>query len=244
MHQVLLRTIGTLISVLLHPVVGSAQKAPLEIHRLTENCHVFTTYNMFNGVRFPSNGMYLVTPEGVVLFDTPWDTTQFQPLLDSIWLKHRQQVILAVSTHYHDDRTAGLSFLRNKGVKTYTSRKTRELCAQFNNPESEFIFTGDTVFHIGGFEMETFFPGEGHTPDNIVIWFRNEKILYGGCLVKSTVNETLGNTADANLRAWPTSIKRVIRKYKSPAFVVPGHFGWSSPRALPHTLKLLKQAGA
>lgn len=54
--------------------------------------------------------MYLVAKDGVVLFDTPWDTTQFQPLLDSIKLKHDKNVIICIATHAHEDRTGGLEY--------------------------------------------------------------------------------------------------------------------------------------
>ena len=54
---------------------------------LTGDFYIYTTYNTYQGNRIPANGMYLVTGAGVVLFDTPWDNTQFQPLLDSIQLK-------------------------------------------------------------------------------------------------------------------------------------------------------------
>ena len=38
---------------------------------------------------------------------------------------------------------------------------------------------------MGQHAFQTYYGGQGHTPDNIVIWFDKEKILYGGCLVKS-----------------------------------------------------------
>ena len=44
----------------------------------------------------------------------------------------------------------------------------------------------------------THLTGEGHTKDNIVIWFDIEKILYCGCFVKSTESIELGNIVDAN----------------------------------------------
>lgn len=33
------------------------------------------------------------------MFDTPWDTTQFQPLLDSIKFKHNMNVLMCIATH-------------------------------------------------------------------------------------------------------------------------------------------------
>ncbi|MFK9866853.1 hypothetical protein ACJENL_27360, partial [Escherichia coli] len=82
----------------------------LEIRQLTKDFYVCITYgDPGNGTMFPSNSMYLVTDAGVVLIDTPWDTTQLQPLLDSIRVKHNEQVIMCLATHFHADKTAGIA---------------------------------------------------------------------------------------------------------------------------------------
>lgn len=221
--------------------VDKSKRPDLVINQLTDSFYIFTTFKDINSYRFPSNSMYLVTENGVVLFDTPWDTTQFQPLLDSISARHNKKVVLAISTHYHDDRTAGLEFLRQNGVKTYSSKFTYDLCQQHNEKQAEFYFVSDTTFSIGNYKFETYYAGEGHTKDNLVIWFDRYKILYGGCLVKSTENQGLGNVADANIKEWTPTIKKVMKKYPKPKYVIPGHFGWSNKRALKHTLKLLRQ---
>lgn len=215
--------------------------APLEIKRLTGNFYIYTTYKNFDGKLFPSNSMYLVTDSGAVMFDTPWDSTQFQPLLDSIWKRHGKKVVMSFSTHFHDDRTAGISFLRNQGVRTYTSYQTWQLCASNNIPQSTFVFMKDTTFSVGGYTFSTLYPGPGHAPDNIVVWFPSEHIVYGGCLVKSTENHDLGYIGDADLKAWPESIKKVIKQCPHPAYVIPGHFSWTNKNSLQHTLKLLKK---
>lgn len=217
------------------------EKSPLHIQHLTDNFYVYTTYKDFNGTEFPSNSMYLVTQNGVVLFDTPWDDTQFQPLLDSIYSKHNKKVVLAIATHYHDDRTAGLEFLRQNRIKTYSSQLTYDLCEKHNEKQAAFSFVNDTTFNVGNYKFETYYAGEGHTKDNIVIWFDDYQILYGGCLVKSTQVENLGNVTDANLEEWPLSIEKIMKKYPNRKFVIPGHFGWSNNKGLEYTLKLLMQ---
>lgn len=213
----------------------------LKISHLTGDYYIFTTYKPFNGKPFPSNGMYCVTDNGVVMFDTPWDTTQFQPLLDSIATRHNKKVVVCIATHFHDDRTAGLAFFNSNGIKTYSSKQTLDLCKIKKEKQAEFYFTKDTTFTIGNHTFQTYYPGEGHTKDNIVIWCNDAKILYGGCLVKSTENNGLGNIADANLNEWTIAIKNVMKKYSKPSFVIPGHFGWTSNEGLQHTLKLLKK---
>jgi len=66
----------------------------LKISHLTGDFYVFTTYNLYKGTPYPANGMYLLTNKGVVIFDSPWDTTQFQPLLDTIWQRHHKKAVM------------------------------------------------------------------------------------------------------------------------------------------------------
>jgi metallo-beta-lactamase class B len=231
---------GVIIGILISLTSFAQEKKDIAITHLTGDCFVYTTYNTYKETKFPSNSMYIVTRDGIVMIDTPWDTTQFQPLLDSIHARHNKPVVLCISTHFHADRTAGLEFLREKGIKTYTSKQTYDLCTTHGEKQSEFYFTKDTVFRVGGQIIQTYYPGEGHAPDNIVIWYGKNKVLYGGCFVKSTDNTDLGNLSDANLKQWPASINRTMKKFPKPAFVIPGHFSWENNKSLQHTLNLLK----
>jgi metallo-beta-lactamase class B len=224
---------------LLTTVGVSAQKA-LDIYHLTDSFYVYTTWGTANNNPFPANSMYLVTNKGVVMFDTPWDSTQFQPLLDSIEKRHHQKVVLCIATHFHSDRTAGLAFLNQMGIPTYSSKLTYDLCYKRHEHQAQFYFSGDTTFNVGDRSFRTFYAGPGHSPDNIVIWFGRNKIIYGGCLVKSVENSSIGNIEDSNLVAWPKTIRKVTRMFPFARFVIPGHLGWQ-PGSLKHTLKLIKQ---
>lgn len=221
----------------------SAQESQpkLAIEKLTGDCYVYTTCNTYKGILFPANSMYLVTDKGVVMFDTPWDTTQFQPLLDSIKARHNKEVVMCIATHSHADRTAGLEFLKGKGISTYTTTYTDKRSAATNEKRAEFLIDKDTVFTVGQHTFETFYPGKGHAPDNIVIWLGEQKILYGGCFIKSTEATDLGNLADANVKEWEGSIRKVKQRYSQPAFVIAGHQDWHSNKSLDHTLKLVKK---
>jgi metallo-beta-lactamase class B len=222
-------------------VFGQPPNPRLLITHLTGDFYIFTTYGSYQGGWIPANGMYLVTPEGAVLFDTPWDSTQFQPLLDSIKIKHHKDVVLCISTHFHEDRTAGLEYYKLKGIRTYTTERTDEMSKARSEKRAEFLMYKDTVFLLGQHRFQTYYGGEGHSPDNIVIWFGKEKILYGGCLVKSTEVEDLGNLGDANVKAWYTTIKNIQQKFGSPDYIIPGHDDWHSKTSLSHTLLLIQQ---
>lgn len=211
----------------------------LLIKHLNGNFYIFTTYGNINGMPYPSNGMYVVTNNGVVLLDTPWDTTQFQPLLDSIQARHHQNVVLCIATHFHSDRTVGLPYYATKGIATYSSTATQNLCREKNEGIAQYVFTKDTVFSVGNVQFQTFYPGEGHSSDNIVVWFPNDKILYGGCFIKSKETNDIGNLSDANVPAWRVAIQQTIQKFAQAAYVIPGHLDGYGVNNLAHTAKLV-----
>ncbi len=217
-------------------IFGQQEKSKLTITHLTGDFYIYTTYNTYKGDQVSANGMYLETNQGVVIFDTPWDTTQFQPLLDSIKTRCKKNVVLCIATHFHDDRTAGLEYYRQQGIRTYTTIFTDELSKKNNKKRAEFLMANDTTFNVGQYSFETYYPGQGHTADNIIIWFEKEKILYGGCLIKSAKADDLGYLGDANINEYATTIRNIQKKCKNPRFVIIGHDDWNSTKALTHTL--------
>ena len=222
-------------------IFGQAEKSRLKISHLTGDFYIYTTYNTYEGSQLPANGMYLLTNNGVLLFDTPWDTTQFQPLLDSIKLKHNKSVTLCIASHWHGDRTEGLEYYKQKGIKTYTTLLTDELSKKNHKKRAEFLMAKDTVFNTDQYSFETYYPGEGHTADNIIIWFRKEKILYGGCLIKGADAENLGYLGDANVAAYESTLKKVQKKCLDPKFIIISHSDWNNINSLKHSIKLARK---
>ena len=222
-------------------VFGQTTKAKLIITQLTNDFYIYTTYNTYEGEQIPANGMYCITKNGVVLFDTPWDTTQFQPLLDSIKFKHNKTVTMCIATHWHSDRTEGLEYYKKQGIKTYTTLLTDELSKTNNKKRAEYLMTKDTVFNVGEYSFETYYPGEGHTTDNIVVWFNKEKILYGGCLIKGADDKNLGYLGDANEKEYATTLKKVQVKCTNPKFIIISPNDWNNLKSLKHSIKLAKK---
>src|SRR5258708_8618319 len=82
------------------------QAAPaLAITHLTGDLYLYTTYGQAGGAPYPSNTMVLLTSKGAVMFDTPWDSTQYQPLLHKIYIHHHQRSPLFISPHLPTPRT-------------------------------------------------------------------------------------------------------------------------------------------
>ncbi|WP_158559229.1 subclass B1 metallo-beta-lactamase [Deminuibacter soli] len=241
MKRALLFAICLLLCSLLRTATAQNHTPALEITHITDSIYKFTTWRMLNNAPFPSNSLYVLTPAGAVLIDCAWDTTQFQPLLDTIAARHRQQVIACIATHSHADRTCMFHFLQAHGIATWSSEKTYEQCKLHGNQLAAQYFVNDTTFDFGGYTIQTFYPGEGHTSDNIVIWFNHAKLLYGGCFVKSLEAHDLGYVEESNVQAWPASIRNVQHHFKHIRYLVPGHQGGTSVQALPHTLHLLEE---
>lgn len=238
-----MKKLAIILFILIFPLGIFAQNNDaLQISQLTGDFYIFTTYQTYKNTKVPANGMYVVTREGVVIIDPPWDKTQTEPLLEHIKTKHGKNVIMSFSTHFHEDRTNGIELLKSKGVKTYTTTKTDELSQKNGYERAEFLLEKDKSFAVGQYKFQTFYPGEGHSPDNIVIWFPKEKILYGGCFIKSTEADDIGNLSHANINEWSNSIKKVQKKFKNPKYIIPGHQEWDSTDSLNHTLKLIKES--
>jgi glyoxylase-like metal-dependent hydrolase (beta-lactamase superfamily II) len=218
----------------------SAQ-SKLEITHLTGDFYIYTTYHDFQGEPYPANGLYAITDEGVVMIDSPWDESQAKPLLDSIYARHNKKVVICIATHFHDDRTGSLDVLKQNGVRTYTTNETDRLSKKENNQLSEFLMYSDTTFNTGGLAYETFFPGAGHAPDNIVVWFPESKILYGGCFIKSTDSPTLGNLGDADTKSWEIAAGKVKDRFPDAKYIIPGHESWLDGQGLEHTIELLEK---
>lgn len=216
----------------------------LLIEHLSGNFYVYTTYNTYQDSKVRANGVYLVTKKGVVLFDTPWDTTQFQPLLDSIQNRHNKKVIMAFATHWHSDKTAGLEYYKQLGIKTYTTQLTDELSKKNNAKRAQFLMSKDTSFVVDEYQFETYYPGEGHTKDNIVIWFPKEKILLGGCLIKGAKDENLGYLGDGNKIEYANTLLKVQRKFSNPRFIITTHSDWKNINSLKNSIRMAKQLRA
>ena len=187
--------------------------------------------------KFSSNGLVYINGSEAWLFDTPMDDSLTMKLVDYLEQEMKLAIIGFIPNHFHNDCTAGMDILKERNIPTYCFYKTNELNRE--EPHCDHVFKKDTTFLLGKLKIETFYPGEAHSPDNIVCWLSQEKVLFGGCMVKSKESSTLGNLSDANLKEWPTSIKRVISKYREAEYVIPGHGETADLLLLEHTLKLL-----
>jgi len=197
-----------------------------------------TTAAIAGGVVYPANGLIVASPRGAIMIDTAWNPDQARSLL--AWSdKQGLPVSTAVATHFHGDRTGGIPALRAAGVPVLASADTCEQARRHGLPVPDTIAAFDRDVCLVDPDLELFYPGAGHSRDNIVAFVPSAGIVSGGCLVKSTTTDNLGYIADAILPAWPDSIRRVRARYPFARHVVPGH-GAVAGDNLSATLALLK----
>ncbi len=206
---------------------------------------VHTSWHTFaDGTRVPANGLVVRDGDGLLLVDSAWGEDATAALLDSIATRIGLPVRRAVATHFHDDRVSGADVLRARGVEVFATPLTRRLAATEGNtvPSSALgglDSPGDAV-RLGS--VEVFYPGPGHAVDNVVVYVPAAGVLFGGCAVHEATRQGPGNTADADLDAWPSSLRRVRSRYPDATLVVPGHGAVGGPGLLDHSIAVVEAA--
>jgi glyoxylase-like metal-dependent hydrolase (beta-lactamase superfamily II) len=211
-----------------------------------------------------ANSLAVVMGDHLVLVDTPWTPQATKEML--AWLEEQvgPKDVLAINTHFHLDNLGGNQFLVEQHIPVYGSDLTVELLAERGRasldqtvqwlqaerdprfaqtladlklvpPSEVFDIHEGLQLKFGEQSLEVYFPGPAHSPDNLVVYFPERKLLFGGCMIIGW--DQIGNTTDADLVAWPTSVKRLEQFDFS--VLIPGHGERLDPRLLMHTLVLL-----
>lgn len=194
-----------------------------------------------DGTTYDHNGLVISTSKGLVLIDTAWGDDQKTEELLRLSEKHlKKKVVLALITHAHDDSISGIRALLNQGIDVRSTRLTAKLAKEYGYPSPNPTLDARPVMKVGNTVIEAFYPGEGHSKDNITVWLPQSQLLFGGCFIKSLEAKDLGNLSDANVEQWDDSVQQVIDKYPNVKTVVPGHGNWGDRSLLFHTLDLIK----
>jgi metallo-beta-lactamase class B len=197
-----------------------------------------TTAIIPGGAVFPANGLILERRDGSILIDPGYLPEQAALLLEWSKTALASPIARAVATHFHNDRTGGIDGLKTRGVPTFASPLTCRLAAEHGLPVPQPLKDFGASPYRFAEDCELFFPGAGHTRDNIVAWFAEQRVLFGGCLLKSTTSGGLGNTADSVVADWAATIRTMQARYPSPKLTIPGH-GTIAGDPAAWTLKLL-----
>ncbi len=210
----------------------------LQLLPLKDNVYMHRSYKMFSSGRYASNGMIYIVKDKAILVDTPV-TDSLTSLLISWFSEKNIQFVAAIPTHWHDDCLGGLNAVHKAGIKSYGLKMTIDLANAHDYLPPQIGFSDSLTLDLNGYDVNCMYIGAGHTLDNIVVWIPAERVLFGGCMVKALSASGLGNTTDADLNAWPFTIKHVMDLFPEAQLVIPGHGAPGGYDLLEYTYKLL-----
>jgi metallo-beta-lactamase class B len=199
----------------IHRTVWVAKLAP----SIWVTCFSFDTPNLG---WVPCNGLILGSGSGATIVDTGNTWEQGGLLLSAARRLTGEPVKQAIATHFHGDRTGGLSAMANAGVPVLAHPFTVGLAMAYGErvPQPVRGLEKDAV-DFGVFEL--FYPGAGHTRDNITLWHKEARCLFGGCLLRATTDKQIGSRGDADMGNYLSTIDRLATRYPGRRITVPGH---------------------
>ena len=209
----------------------------LRIEPLAEGVYLHQSFHQTQSFGLVSaNGLVVVDGEQAYVIDTPWSERDTEQL--AAWI-HDQgwQLAGSLSTHSHDDRAGGIGWLNTQGIPTHALALTNDILEANGKAMATQSFTRPAFSWVPG-TLEVFYPGGGHTVDNITVWLPRQRILFGGCLIRSLAAKGLGYTGEARLDDWAGSVKTLQYRYPDALMVVPGHGKPGNRNLLQHTRQL------
>ena len=217
----------------------------LEVRELGDGMWLHISWSTYQDMRVPSNGLLVREGDGLVLIDTAWGVESTLALLE--WVDHslKLPITRAIVTHSHDDRMGGAAVLVERKIPFHGHPRTAEIARRQSKPPPaalEMLSKAGTIAPLGS--LVVIYPGPGHTVDNLAVWLPHARVLVGGCAVKSADSTNLGYIGEADLGAWPDSIRRIMAAVPDdgPIVVVPGHGSLGGRELLTHTIALLQAA--
>ena len=185
------------------------------------------------------NHLLIADTRDIVLVNTPATDSLTNILIQGVEKKFHRKITRVIVSHFHDDSSGGLKVTTKHGIISYSLDKTRDMLKP-QHVTIDQVFSDSLVIPLQTVQLKLFYPGAGHSADNIVTWLPEEKILFGGCLMKSMNAMDKGNIKDADLKAWPVTVQKVRNKFSDAKVVIPGHGAIGDAGIFDHTIDLVK----
>lgn len=189
---------------------------------------------------FNSNAGFVVTTDGVVVFDALGSPSLGNELLRQIRRISDLPIRKLVISHYHSDHFYGAQPFADLGIPVIAQRYVVDHYLKSEAPvarlaerrqslfpwvnESSRITPPDTLvddkltFRVGQQTFRVFHTGPAHTPEDLMMLVEPAGVLFAGDLIFAGRLPWVG-TADT--RAWLAALDKVAQ-YK-PRVIVPGH---------------------
>ena len=188
---------------------------------------------------FISNAGFVVTPAGVVVIDALGSPALSERLVAEIHKITPQPITYVIVTHYHADHIYGLQTFKALGAhiiahvaaKEYLNsddarlrlEASRQELAPWVNEDTHLVeadewIAGNKTLNVGGMEFRISNVGPSHTPEDLVVYLPQEKVLFAGDVVFRSRIPYVGK---ADSRHWIAALKTLLT-YDAQV-IVPGH---------------------
>ena len=166
--------------------------------------------------------MVVFAKNEAIIFDTPPDDNTALELIN--WVENNLdcKIKAIIPTHFHEDCLGGLDAFHKHGIASYANNKTINLVSTDNLAVPQKGFDNLLQLKVGNKKVLAEFFSEGHTKDNVIGYFPDEKVMFGGCLIKE-LGVGKGNLNDANVNEWSNTVAKLKVKYPDTKIVIPGH---------------------
>ncbi len=186
-----------------------------------------------------SNAGFVVTREGVVVFDALGTPVLGRELIDAITKVTRAPIRRVIVSHYHPDHFYGLPPLKAAGAEIWAhpaaqqylaSAAAQERLAERRKSLAPWVddkmrliaadrwIDAETSFKLGGLTFRVFPVGPAHTPEDLAMVVEEENVLFVGDLM---FGGRLPFVGEADSRAWIAAIDRIVKF--APKVLVGGH---------------------
>ncbi len=188
---------------------------------------------------FMSNAGFVVTDEGLVVFDALGTPALGEAMVAAIRRVSAAPIVRVVVSHYHADHVYGLQALKRAGAQIWAHRladdyfasgiaaqrleqRKRDLHPWVDErtriERPDLRLEGSTDFRLGGVTFRIVYSGGAHAPDDLLMLVVEERVLFAGDLVFAGRVPFVG-TADSS--GWLRALDTIIPM--KPLVVVPGH---------------------
>ena len=188
---------------------------------------------------FMSNAGFVVTNDGVVVFDALGTPALGRAMIAAIAKITPKPIRRVVVSHYHADHIYGLQAFKAAGAEIWAHRKAQaylaspvavERLAQRRNDLFPWVdndtrvvppdvwLDGDTDFRMGGFTFRIIYSHGAHSPEDVMLYVVEDSLLFAGDLIFAGRVPFVGSADSAG---WLAAMDRMIAL--SPTVVVPGH---------------------
>jgi glyoxylase-like metal-dependent hydrolase (beta-lactamase superfamily II) len=188
---------------------------------------------------FMSNAGFVVTRQGVVVFDALASPPLAKKMLGLIRQITQQPIKRVIVSHYHADHFYGLQIFKAEGAEIWAHRlaeggtrgegaagrfaQRKEALFPWVDDttqllEADHFVEGDTDFELGGLHFALRHVGPAHSREDLAMLVREDRVVYAGDLVFRGRVPFVG---DADSRSWIAALDKLIQM--KPRVLVPGH---------------------